>query len=231
MLELQFSRLQQLIGSQAQAILWRANVAVFGLGGVGGYATEALARCGLGALTIVDNDVFTLSNLNRQLHALHSTIGRAKVDVVAERIADISPKCKITKYNIFFNIDNADSIDIQQYDYIIDAIDTVPSKLELIKKAKFAQTPIISCMGAGNRLQATEFCVTDIYSTQGCPLAKKMRKLCIQNNINSLKVVYSKEIPVKNKERNIDNTLGSAVFATGVAGLAVAGEVIKSLIK
>lgn len=231
MLELQFSRLQQLIGCQAQTALAHSNVAVFGLGGVGGYAIEALVRCGLGALTIVDNDVFTPSNLNRQLHALHSTMGQAKVDVVEKRIADINPKCKIDKYNIFYNLDNAHSINLQKYDYIIDAIDTVSSKIELIKRANLVRTPIISCMGAGNRLQATDFCVADIYNTQGCPLAKKMRKLCMQNNIDSLKVVYSKEIPLKNAVCNTHNTIGSAVFVTGIAGLIAAGEVIKSLIK
>ncbi len=224
--ETQFSRIEALIGKDAQAILARSKVAIFGLGGVGGYTVEALARSGIGAIALVDGDNFTLSNINRQLYATHSTIGKAKVDIAAQRILDINPNCKITKYRFFYDSQTYDSIDLTQFDYIVDAIDTVSAKIELIKRAQAYNIPIISCMGAGNRLKADVFAVDDIYNTFGCPLAKKIRKLCMRNNIEKLKVVYSKESPQKSKF----NSIGSVAFATGTAGLMLAGEVVMDLI-
>ncbi len=224
-----FSRLQTIIGKEALDLLARSNVAIFGLGGVGSYAADALARSGIGAISIVDGDVYTISNINRQLSATHATIGKAKVDIVAQRILDINPECKVSKYNLFYTLQTADSFDFSQYNYIVDAIDTIFCKIELIKRAQAESIPIISCMGAGNRLQADAFVADDIYNTKVCPLAKAMRKLCTQNGIEKLKVIYSKEQPIKSGNAN-ERIIGSAAFVTGTAGLMLAGEVIKELI-
>ena len=224
-----FSRLQTIIGKEALDLLARSHVAIFGLGGVGSYAVEALARSGIGAISVVDGDIYTVSNINRQLSATHATIGKPKVDIVAQRILDINPECKVSKYNLFYTTETSDRFDFTQYDYIVDAIDSVSCKIELIKRAQAENIPIISCMGAGNRLQASAFMADDIYNTKVCPLAKTMRKLCAQNGIEKLKVIYSKEQPIKSGNAN-ERTVGSAAFVTGVAGLMLAGEVIKELI-
>ena len=240
----QFSRTELLLGSEAMEKLRNSRVAVFGIGGVGGYAVEALARSGVGALDLIDNDTVSLTNLNRQIIALHSTIGRYKVDVAAERIHDICPDTTVNTYNCFFLPETADMFDFTQYDYVIDAIDTVKGKLEIIKRADMAGTPVISCMGAGNKLDPTRFKVADIYKTSVCPLARVMRYELKRMGIKKLTVVYSEEPPsvprgeLKNAmlseqdesapRRDIP---GSSAFVPSVAGLILAGEVIKQLSK
>ena len=192
----QFCRTALLLGEDEVLKL----VAVFGVGGVGGFAVEALARSGVGKLDIFDNDIVALSNLNRQIIALHSTIGRAKVQVMKERILDINPEAVVNAYQTFYLPENADQFDLSKYDYIIDAVDTVTAKLELVVRADQVKVPIISSMGAGNKLDPTQFEVTDIYKTSICPLAKVMRRELKARNISKLKVVYSKEVPQKPKE-------------------------------
>lgn len=221
-----------------------SRVAVFGIGGVGGYVVEALARSGIGALDIIDNDKVCLSNINRQIYATYSTVGKFKVDVAAERIADINPNCKVTTYKTFYMPDTENEFDFTQYDYVVDAIDTVTGKLSLVKKAKTAHIPIISSMGAGNKLDPTAFEVADIYKTSVCPLAKTMRRELRKLGIDSLKVVYSKEEPIKPEQETetscfMDSdknpvrraTPGSTAFVPPSVGLIIAGEVIKDLIK
>ena len=214
--------------------LYGSRVAVFGIGGVGGYVVEALARSGIGALDLVDNDKVALSNINRQIIATMKTVGMYKVDAAKERIFDINPDCKVTVYKTFYMPDTADQFDFTQYDYIVDAIDTVTGKLTIIENAKKAGVPVISSMGAGNKLDAAAFEVADLYKTSVCPLAKVMRRECKKRGITSLKVVYSKEEPVKSSAvlaeggRNIP---GSIAFAPSSAGLVIAGEVIKDLTK
>lgn len=239
----EFSRTQLLLGEKAMRKLALSRVAVFGIGGVGGYTVEALARSGIGALDIIDNDKVCFTNINRQIYAVHSTIGKYKVDVAAERIADINPKCKVTSYKTFFLPSCENDFDFNAYDYIVDAIDTVSGKIALVKKAKQANVPIISAMGAGNKLDPTAFTVADIYNTSVCPLAKVMRRELRKLNIDSLKVVYSKEEPIKKfdsscflTEQDMSNTRsinkktpGSAAFVTAIAGLLIASEVIKDL--
>lgn len=240
----QFSRTELLLGSEAMEKLRNSRVAVFGIGGVGGYAVEALARSGVGALDLIDNDTVSLTNLNRQIIALHSTIGRYKVDVAAERIHDICPHTTVNTYNCFFLPETADMFDFTQYDYVIDAIDTVKGKLEIIKRADMAGTPVISCMGAGNKLDPTRFKVADIYKTSVCPLARVMRYELKRMGIKKLTVVYSEEPPsvprgeLKNamlSERDESaprrDIPGSSAFVPSVAGLIIAGEVIKQLSK
>lgn len=211
-----------------------SRVAVFGIGGVGGYVVEALARSGVGALDLVDNDKVALSNINRQIIATMKTVGMFKVDAAKERILEINPDCKVTAYKTFFMPDTADQFDFTQYDYVVDAIDTVTGKLTIIENAKKADVPVISSMGAGNKLDAAAFEVADLYKTSVCPLAKVMRRECKKRGIRSLKVVYSKEEPVKSSAilseggRNIP---GSIAFAPSSAGLVIAGEVIKDLTK
>lgn len=216
--------------------LYSSRVAVFGIGGVGGYAVEALARSGVGALDIIDNDTVCLSNINRQIIATHSTVGRYKVDVAAERIAQINPDCKVTAYKTFYLPETQGELDFLQYDYIIDAIDTVTGKLTIIENAHKCNVPVISAMGAGNKLDPTAFEVADIYKTSVCPLAKVMRRELKKRGIEKLKVVYSKEEPI----RSIENAQagacvrrdvpGSIAFVPSVVGLIIAGEVIKDLI-
>ena len=222
-----FSRTEMLIGKDSVKKLSNSRVAVFGAGGVGGYAIEALARAGIGAIDIIDSDKISESNINRQILATYSTLGEEKTDVAKQRIKSINPDCKVKTYNLFFMPDNADSIDFSVYDYVIDAIDTVTGKKEIVLCAKKAGVPVISSMGTGNKLDATALTVTDIYKTSVCPLARVMRDICRKNGIDSLKVVYSKEQPVKNENR----VPASISFVPSVAGLIIAGEVIKDLIK
>jgi len=228
-------RTELLLGSEAMQKLKRSRVAVFGIGGVGSFAAEALARSGVGTLALFDHDKVCESNINRQLIALRSTIGRNKVDVMKERIADINPDAKVDAFCCYYTPANADDIDLSQYDYIIDAIDTVTSKLELIVRAKAAGVPIISAMGAGSKLDPTRFEVTNIKKTAMCPLARIMRKELKIRGINSLIVVYSKEEPIAPKEIELPPSDGqrrlipSIAFVPSVAGLILAGEVIKDL--
>ena len=232
-----FSRTALLIGDNAMEKLQNARVAVFGLGGVGGYVVEALARSGVGALDLVDKDVISISNINRQILALQSTVGKYKTEVAKARVEDINPSCKVRVYNTFFLPETADEFDFASYDYIVDAIDTVSGKIALIQKAQEYGVKIISAMGAGNKLDATAFEVADIAKTSVCPLARVMRKELKKRGIEHVKVVYSKELPSKSagvledEERGVKVTPSSIAFVPSVAGLIVAGEVIKDLIK
>lgn len=233
-----FSRIERLYGKEAIETLSRCRVAVFGIGGVGGYVVEALARSGVGALDLIDNDKVCMSNLNRQIIATHRTLGKYKVDAARERVLDINPRCKVTTYPTFFLPENSDQFDFTKYDYVVDAIDTVTGKKEIILKAHRAGTPVISCMGAGNKVDASAFRVADIYETSVCPLARVMRKLCRQNGIDHLKVVYSQEEPLPPKgdlppEPTTGSsrraTPGSTPFAVAAAGMVAAGEVVREL--
>lgn len=235
----QFSRTELLLGKDSMDKLKGSRVAVFGVGGVGGYAVEALVRSGIGAIDIIDNDKVCLTNINRQIIATRKSIGLYKVDVAEERILDINPDTVVRKYKTFYMPDTAAQFDFSEYDYIIDAIDTVTGKIELIVNAKKAGTPIISSMGAGNKLNAFDFEVTDIYKTSVCPLAKVMRKELKKRNINKLKVVYSKEQPLtpilcddvkEELSAGRRQVPGSVAFVPSVAGLIIAGEVVKDLI-
>ena len=213
-------RTSLMLGEQALLSLQNAKVLVVGVGGVGGYTVEALARSGVGSLTLIDGDTVAISNINRQIVALHSTLGRYKVDVMRERILDINPLIKVNALNIYYAEDT--DIDLSEYDYIVDAIDSVKAKLLLIKKAKEVGVPIISCMGAGNKLSATSFRVADIYSTSSCPLAKAVRRGLKDIGIDSLKVVYSIEPPIKSGV----STPQSISYAPAIAGITLASEVI-----
>lgn len=237
----QFSRTKLLLGHPAMEILARSRVAVFGIGGVGGHAVEALARSGIGTLDLIDNDTVSLTNLNRQLIATHKTLGRPKVEAAAERIAEINPQAIVHTHQTFYLPETAGEFDFTQYDYVVDAIDTVSGKLMLIEQAKAAGTPIISSMGAGNKLDPTAFRVADLYETSVCPLAKVMRHECKKRGIDSLKVVYSQEPPLPPRE-DVDPECraealaagkrqipGSCAFVPSVVGLIIAGEVIKDL--
>ncbi len=230
-----FSRQNIVFGAETLDILKNSRVAVFGVGGVGGYTCESLARSGVGMLDIVDNDTVSVSNINRQIIALHSTIGKNKVDVMKERLLDINPEIVVNAHNCFFLKENEREFEFEKFDYIVDAIDTVSGKLALAVIADKLNVPIISAMGAGNKTDPTQFKVADIYKTSGCPLAKAMRKLCKENNVKKLKVVYSEESPVR-KEELIDETSnkrsipGSLSFVPSVMGLIMAGEVVKDLI-
>ncbi len=221
-----FSRTELLYGQDAMERLASFRVAVFGIGGVGGYVVEALARSGIGALDLIDHDTVCLSNINRQIIATEKTVGRYKVDVAEERIRDISPRCKVRTHKVFFLPETRDAFDFSVYDYVVDAIDTVTGKLAIIEKAEEAKVPVISSMGAGNKLDPTAFEVADIYDTSVCPLARVMRRECRIRNIKSLKVVYSKEKPVKPP----GEVPGSAAFVPSVAGLIIAGTVINDLL-
>ena len=220
-----------LLGDAGMARLARARVAVFGIGGVGGHAAEALARCGIGALDLIDNDVVVASNLNRQIVALRSTLGRYKVDVAAERIADINPDCVVTARRVFFTPETAGDFDFTAYDYVVDAIDTVTGIVQLIVSAKAAGTPIICAMGAGNKLDPTRFEIADIHQTTVCPLARVVRRECRARGITGVKVVYSREEPaaVPRIEGQKKPTPGSIAFVPAVAGLILAGEVVKDI--
>ncbi len=236
----ELSRTALLLGEDAALSLAGKRVAIFGIGGVGGHACEALARVGIGALDLFDNDTVSLSNINRQIVALHSTVGSYKVDVMKERILDINPDCKVQVFRTFYLPENADAYPLESYDYIVDAIDTVSAKLELAVRATRAGIPIISAMGAGNKLDATRFSVTDLQKTSGCPLARVMRRELKARGITHLKVVYSTEAPAPIFEgilSDADTTAGkrtppgSLSYVPAVAGLLLAGEVIKDLTK
>ena len=231
----QFSRTEILIGKNSIDKLKSARVAVFGIGGVGGYVVEALVRSGLGKIDLIDNDKVAESNLNRQIIALKSTIGKYKVDVMADRILDINPDVEVQTHKIFFLPENSDEFDFSKYDYIVDAIDTVKGKIELVVRANEFNVPIISAMGAGNKLNPAEFEVSDIYKTQTCPLARVMRLELKKRRIKKLKVVYSKEIPIKPDDLIEENSIkkqipGSIAFCPSTMGLIMASEVIKDLI-
>lgn len=236
-----FSRTELLLGRTAMERLRRARVAVFGLGGVGGHAAEVLARSGVGALDLIDSDRVSPSNLNRQLFALRSTLGQLKVDAARERLLDIVPDAEIRAYPVFYGPDTAGAFAFEGYDYIVDAIDTVTGKLMLIQQAQAAGTPVISCMGAGNKLDPTAFRVADIYETSVCPLARIMRKELKRRGVRRLKVVYSTE-PPREPDPEVYEALGreleesgrrqlpgSCAFVPAAAGLILAGEVVKEL--
>ena len=233
----QFTRTQLLLGEAAMRKLASSRVAVFGIGGVGGYTVEALARSGIGALDLIDNDRVALSNLNRQIIATLDTVGQYKVDAAAARIASINPECKVTVYKTFFMPETQGEFDFSGYDYVVDAIDTVTGKLALAECAQAADTPIISAMGAGNKLDPTAFRVADINDTSVCPLAKVMRRECRRRGIRHLKVVYSQEEALQPLGRPAEEDTvrrsipGSTAFVPPVAGLIIAGEVIKDLTK
>ena len=232
-----FIRTKMLIGEQAFDKLKHARVAVFGVGGVGGYAVEALARGGVGAIDVIDSDTVALSNVNRQILALDETVGEKKVDVAERRILSIDPTIKVRKFPIFYLPETAHLFDFSDYDYVIDAIDTVSGKIELVKRANEAGVPIICSMGTGNKLDPSAFEVSDIYKTSICPLAKVMRSLCRKNGIKKLKVVYSKEEPKTPHSLSNVETKGTAgrispascSFVPPVAGFILAGEVIKDI--
>ncbi|MCM1115520.1 MAG: tRNA threonylcarbamoyladenosine dehydratase [Clostridium sp.] len=232
----QFSRSQMMFGKSGIEKLNKARVAVFGIGGVGGYAAEALVRTGIGTIDIIDNDTVSITNINRQIIATHKTVGMLKVDAAKERLLDINPNCTINTYNTFFTPQNSGDFDFTKYDYVIDAIDTVAGKLELAVKCQKANTPIISSMGAGNKLDPTRFEVSDIYKTSVCPLAKVMRRELKTRGIKKLKVVYSKEEPIKPTEQSDEEVVGrrsipsSNAFVPSAVGLIIAGEVIKDLL-
>ncbi len=233
-MESQFSRMELLLGQEVLPMLQRAKVAVFGVGGVGGYVVEALARCGIGHFDLIDNDKVVLSNLNRQIIATHSTVGQYKVDVMRKRILDINPEADVCIHRCFFLPEQSSQFDFSQYSYIVDAVDTVTAKIELVVQAKRAGVPIISSMGAGNKVDPTCFEVTDIYKTKICPLARVMRRELKKRNIDRLKVVYSTEEAKKPQRQGEDNDRlppGSIAFVPSVAGLIVASEVVKDLCK
>lgn len=247
----QFSRTELIFGKAAMKKIFNSKVAVFGIGGVGSYTAEALVRTGIGAIDIFDDDKVCLTNINRQLFATRKTVGKYKVDVAEGRLLEINPNVKITKHNMFLTKENANEIDLSSFDYIVDAIDTVTAKIALVEKANENNIPIISAMGAGNKIDPTMFQVTDVFKTEVCPLAKVMRTELKKRGIKKLKVVYSREEPLKPKAT--DNICGEAncicppdvkrkctdrrqipgsnAFVPPVVGLIIAGEVIKDLIK
>lgn len=226
-MENKFSRTERLIGSEALNRLRNARVAVFGIGGVGGYAVEGLVRSGIGHIDIIDSDKVDITNLNRQIIATENTIGINKVDAAKERILSINPDIDINCYNTFYNSETANLFDFSNYDYIVDAIDSVSSKIELIINAQNVKTPIISCMGTGNKLNAADLEVADIYKTSVCPLARVMRYELKKRGIKKLKVVYSKETPIN---PNGERTPASVAFVPAAAGMIIAGEVVKDII-
>ena len=231
----QFSRTQLILGEEAMKKLSESRVAVFGIGGVGGHAVEALVRSGIGAIDIIDNDTVSETNINRQIVALRSTVGRYKVDVAKERISDINPDCRVNAYRIFYTPETASEFDFTQYDYVVDAIDTVTGKIELVMNAQKCGTPVISSMGAGNKINPEMFEVADIYQTSVCPLARVMRNELKKRGVKKLKVVYSKEKAMTpgcqiDEQNEFRRTLpGSTAFTPSVAGLIIAGEIIKDL--
>lgn len=238
----EFVRTAMLFGKENIDRLSEKRVAIFGVGGVGGYVCEALVRSGIGHFELIDKDDVSLSNLNRQIIATHNTIGLEKVDVMKERILSINPDAEVTTHKCFFLPDNSNEFDFSRYDYVVDAVDTVTAKLELIMKAKEYNVPIISAMGAGNKLDPSRFKIADVYKTSVCPLAKVMRRELKKRGINKLKVVYSDEEPVspdyefiKDEIASSDNARklppGSTAFAPAIAGLLIANEVIKDLCK
>lgn len=227
----QFSRTEMLIGKENIEKLEKSKVAIFGIGGVGSYVAEGLARAGVGSFILIDNDEIVESNLNRQIHATCKTIGKAKVDVMKERILEINPNAKVETHKIFFLPNCEEKILDNSVTYIVDAIDTVTAKIELVMEAKKLNIPIISSMGTGNKLDPTALEVSDIYKTTVCPLAKVMRKELKKREIKKLKVVYSKEEPIKVQKEDEKIVPGSVSFVPSVAGLIIAGEVFKDIIK
>ena len=243
----QFSRTGLLLGADALDKLHSKRVAVFGIGGVGGYVCEALVRSGVGAFDLIDDDKVCLSNLNRQIIATHKTVGQYKVEVMRDRMLEINPDAKIRIHKCFFLPENADDFPFSEYDYVVDAVDTVTAKIELILRAQREGVPVISAMGAGNKLDPGRFKVADIYDTNICPLARVMRRELKKRNVKSLKVVYSDEPPISPSENNSNDgsedgfasevqharrsTPGSTAFVPGVAGLMIAGEIVKDLIR
>lgn len=245
----QFSRTQLLLGKEAMEKLAHSRVAVFGIGGVGGYVCEALVRSGVGAFDLIDDDKVCLTNLNRQIIATRKTVGKYKVDVMKERMLDINPDADIQVHKCFFLPENADEFQFEAYDYVVDAVDTVTAKIELVMKAKEKQVPIISSMGAGNKLDGSQFKVADIYKTKVCPLAKVMRRELKKRGVKKLKVVYSEELPrrpledmsiscrahcicppgAKHKCTERRDIPGSTAFVPSVAGLIIAGEIVRDL--
>lgn len=228
-----YERTSMLLGREAIAVLSKSSVIIFGIGGVGSFAAEAVARAGIGSITLVDNDTVSLTNLNRQLIALNSTLGRNKTDVMAERIKDINPLCNVNCINEFVLYDNIDSILSQKYSYCIDAVDTVTAKLAIIMKCRSLDIPVISSMGTGNKLNPQLLEITDIFKTSVCPLAKVMRKELRSRGVDRLKVCFSKEVPIT-PLATLENTgkrqtPGSVSFVPSVAGLMIGGEVIKDL--
>ena len=246
----QFSRTELLLGKDGIEKLASSRVAIFGIGGVGGYTVEALARSGVGTFDLIDDDKICITNINRQIYALRSTVGKYKVDVAKDRILDINPNAIVNTYKTFYTPETADEFDFSQYDYVVDAIDTVVGKLKIVEKAKEAKVPVISSMGAGNKMNAAMFEVTDIFKTSVCPLAKVMRQELKKRKIRKLKVVYSKEVPIKPNDdieisckkhcvcppRTVRKCTarrqipGSNAFVPSVVGLIIAGEVVKDLI-
>lgn len=229
-METMFSRTELLLGKEAVKKLSRCRVAVFGIGGVGGYVCEALVRSGIGAFDLTDHDRVSLTNINRQIIATHKTIGAYKTEVMKERMKDINPQVQVNINNCFFLPEHADDFPFGEYDYVVDAVDTVAAKTALIMKAKEAGVPVISSMGAGNKLDAGRFQVADIYQTKVCPLARVMRRELKKRGIEKLKVVYSEEEPVKPVRDDAEERVpGSVAFVPSVAGLLIAGEVIRDL--
>ena len=229
----QYSRTRMLLGGEAMEALRRARVAVFGVGGVGGYVVEALARSGVGALDLIDNDVVALTNLNRQIIATHDTLGRAKVDVARERVLAIDPACAVRTYQTFFLPETADAFDFSAYDYVVDAIDTVAGKLTIIERARSAGTPVISALGTGNKLDPSRLAIGDIYETSVCPLARVMRRELRRRGVARLKVLWSSEepiVPLPTEEETERRGLpGSTAFVPPAGGLLIAAEVVKDL--
>lgn len=237
-------RTELLLGNKNMEKLKTAHIAVFGIGGVGGYVAEALARSGIGRLDLIDNDIISESNINRQIIALYSTIGRHKTEVMKERIKDINPECEVTEYRCFFLPENQADLDFAKYNYIVDAVDTVTAKIELVLAAQRAKSPVISSMGTGNKLDPSRFRVADIYQTSVCPLAKVMRKELKKKGVEKLKTVFSDEEPKKyaesglcinlmsdNSEKTLKRSIpGSLAYVPSVAGLMMASEVIKDIL-
>lgn len=221
----EFSRTERLIGKESLKKLQQSNIIIFGLGGVGSYVAEALARCGIGKMTVVDKDTVDITNINRQLYALHSTIGKNKAEIAKERILDINPNCEVTSIVKMYLPDNADEFNLSQYDYIVDAIDNVTAKLDLAVKSQELEIPMIASMGTGNKLDPTAFKITDIYKTDTCPLCRIMRRELKQRGVKKLKVLFSTEAPKNDGER----TPASISFVPSVAGLIIAGEVVADL--
>ncbi|MBR4345343.1 MAG: tRNA threonylcarbamoyladenosine dehydratase [Oscillospiraceae bacterium] len=232
-MEEQFSRTALIIGDEGVERLQRARIAVFGIGGVGGYVCEGLARSGAGTLDLVDMDIVSTSNINRQIIALHSTIGRYKTEVMAERIADISPGARVNVYNTFVTPENIDTFPFEEYSYVVDAVDNVTAKLCIIERAAALGIPVISSMGAGNKTDGSRFRISDIYDTSVCPLARVMRRELKKRGIRSLKVVWSDEVPLSPIKTEYTEggkpVPGSLAFCPSVAGLLIAGEVVKDI--
>lgn len=228
----QFSRTRLVIGDEGIKRLQDAKVCVFGVGGVGGYVVEGLARAGVGHLVLVDHDTVSLSNLNRQIIALHSTLGKRKVEVAQERVLDINPACDVEVHTCFYLPDTASQFDFPSYDYVVDAVDTVTAKISIIMQCERAHVPVISAMGAGNKLDPTRFRFADIYQTSVDPLARVLRRELKKRGVSRLKVLYSTEVPVKHEatEEADARTPGSVSFVPSVAGLEIAGEIVKDLL-